>query len=97
MQISIPSLGVGKSSCSVLEVDDSGSVVVRRGMRRQTLIELFSVATGLRHRVSSCRRMPCGQCKAIRQTQAVRAVFCRSEQRTYSLSNKSSDGIRTLF
>lgn len=40
MQISIPSLGVGKSSCSVLEVDDSGSVVVRRGMRRQTFIEL---------------------------------------------------------
>lgn len=47
MQISIPSLDVGKSSCIIFGVVDRGSVVVRRAMRRQTFIELFSVATRL--------------------------------------------------
>lgn len=40
MQISILGIDIGKNSCSVVGVDDRGAVVVRRTMRRQTLIEL---------------------------------------------------------
>ena len=32
-------IDIGKNSCSVVGVDDRGAVVVRRTMRRQTLIE----------------------------------------------------------
>ena len=39
MQISILGIDIGKNSCSVVGVDDRGAVVVRRTMRRQTLIE----------------------------------------------------------
>ena len=39
MQISILGIDIGKTSCSVVGVDDRGAVVVRRTMRRQTLIE----------------------------------------------------------
>ncbi|BCH62280.1 hypothetical protein RvVAR0630_pl04220 (plasmid) [Agrobacterium vitis] len=39
MQISILGIDIGKNSCSDVEVDDRGAVVVRRTMRRQTLIE----------------------------------------------------------
>lgn len=40
MQISILGIDLGKNSCSVVGVDERGGVVVRRTMRRQTLIEL---------------------------------------------------------
>lgn len=39
MQISILGIDIGKNSCSVVGVDDRGAVVVRRTMRRHTLIE----------------------------------------------------------
>ncbi|KNY13211.1 transposase [Shinella sp. SUS2] len=39
MQISILGIDIGKNSCSVVGVDERGAVVVRRTMRRQTLIE----------------------------------------------------------
>ncbi|PYE39478.1 transposase [Rhizobium sp. PP-F2F-G20b] len=39
MQISILSIDLGKNNCSVVGVDERGAVVVRRTMRRQTLIE----------------------------------------------------------
>lgn len=39
MHISILGIDIGKNSCSVVGVDDRGAVVVRRTMRRQTLIE----------------------------------------------------------
>lgn len=39
MHISILGIDIGKNSCSVVELDDRGAVVVRRTMRRQTLIE----------------------------------------------------------
>jgi hypothetical protein len=39
MQISILGIDIGKNSCSVVGVDDRGAVVVRRAMRRHTLIE----------------------------------------------------------
>lgn len=39
MQISILGIDIGKNSCSVVGVDDHGAVVIRRTMRRQTLIE----------------------------------------------------------
>lgn len=39
MTISILGIDVGKNSCSVVGVDDKGSVIVRRTMRRQTLFE----------------------------------------------------------
>lgn len=39
MQISILGIDIGKNSCSVVGVDDRGAVVIRRTMRRQTLIE----------------------------------------------------------
>ncbi len=39
MTISILGIDIGKNSCSVVGVDDKGSVIVRRTMRRQTLIE----------------------------------------------------------
>lgn len=39
MQISILGVDIGKNSCSVVGVDERGAVVVRRTMRRQTLIE----------------------------------------------------------
>lgn len=40
MTISILGIDIGKNSCSVVGVDDRGAVIVRRTMRRQTLIEL---------------------------------------------------------
>ncbi|MDQ0323142.1 hypothetical protein QO002_005348 [Pararhizobium capsulatum DSM 1112] len=39
MTISILSTDVGKNSCSVVGIDDKRAVIVRRTMRRQTLIE----------------------------------------------------------
>ncbi|WP_281032637.1 IS110 family transposase [Phyllobacterium salinisoli] len=39
MTISILDIDIGKNSCSVVGVDDKGAVIVRRTMRRQTLIE----------------------------------------------------------
>lgn len=39
MQISILGIDIGKNSCSVVGVDDRGAVVLRRTMRRQTLID----------------------------------------------------------
>lgn len=39
MTISILGIDIGKNSCSVVGVDDKGAVIVRRTMRRQTLIE----------------------------------------------------------
>lgn len=39
MQISILGIDIGKNSCSVVGVDERGAVVVRRTMRRETLIE----------------------------------------------------------
>ena len=39
MQISILGIDIGKNNCSVVGVDDHGAAVVRRTMRRQTLIE----------------------------------------------------------
>lgn len=39
MQISILGIDIGKNSCSVVGVDECGAVVVRRTMRRETLIE----------------------------------------------------------
>lgn len=39
MQISILGIDIGKNSCSVVGVDEGGAVVVRRTMRRETLIE----------------------------------------------------------
>lgn len=39
MQISILGIDIGKNSCSVVGVDDDGALVVRRTMRRQTLIK----------------------------------------------------------
>ena len=38
MQISVLGIDIGKNSCSVVGVDDRSAVVVRRTMRRQTLI-----------------------------------------------------------
>jgi hypothetical protein len=40
MQISVLGIDIGKNSCSVVGVDDRSAVVVRRTMRRQTLIGL---------------------------------------------------------
>ena len=42
MTISILGIDIGKSSCSVVGVDDKGAVTVRRTMRRQTLIDFVS-------------------------------------------------------
>lgn len=39
MTISILGIDIGMNSCSVVGVDGKGSVIVRRTMRRQTLIE----------------------------------------------------------
>ena len=39
MSITILGLDLGKNSCSVVGVDVTGAVVVRRTMRRQTLID----------------------------------------------------------
>ena len=39
MQISILGVDIGKNSCSIVGVDDRGAVVLRRTMRRQTLID----------------------------------------------------------
>lgn len=39
MSIAIPGIDLGKNSCSVVGVDAAGAVVVRRTMRRQTLID----------------------------------------------------------
>lgn len=39
MQISILGIDLGKNNCSVVGVNERGAVVVRRTMRRQTLIE----------------------------------------------------------
>lgn len=46
MTISILGIDIGKNSCSVVGVDDEGSVIVGRTMRRQTLTEF----------VARCRR-----------------------------------------
>ncbi|NTJ80000.1 IS110 family transposase [Agrobacterium rhizogenes] len=42
MTISILGIDIGKNSCSVVGVDEKGAVIVRRTMRRQTLIEFVS-------------------------------------------------------
>jgi transposase len=42
MTISILGIDIGKNSCSVVGVDDRGAVILRRTMRRQTLIEFVS-------------------------------------------------------
>jgi transposase len=39
MSIVILGVDLGKNSCSIVGVDGTGAVVVRRTMRRQTLIE----------------------------------------------------------
>jgi hypothetical protein len=39
MSIVIPGVDLGKNSCSIVGVDAAGAVVVRRSMRRQTLID----------------------------------------------------------
>jgi transposase len=39
MSIVIPGVDLGKNSCSVVGVDAAGAVVIRRTMRRQTLID----------------------------------------------------------
>ncbi len=39
MTISILGADIGKNSCSVVGVDDHGAIIVRRTIRRQTLIE----------------------------------------------------------
>lgn len=45
MTISILGIDIGKNSCSVVGVDDKGAVIVRRTMRRKTLIEFVSKAS----------------------------------------------------
>ena len=47
MQISILAIDIGKNSCSAVGLDECGAVVVRRTMRRQTLIEFVE-------KLSSC-------------------------------------------
>lgn len=42
MTILILGIDIGKNSCSVVGVDDKGAVVLRRTMRRQTLIDFVS-------------------------------------------------------
>jgi hypothetical protein len=39
MSIVILGVDLGKNSCSIVGVDEAGAVVVRRAMRRQTLID----------------------------------------------------------
>src|SRR5689334_8580487 len=42
MQIAVLGVDLGKNSCSVAGIDDSGSVVLRRRMRREGVIKLAS-------------------------------------------------------
>ena len=42
MTIAILGIDIGKNSCSAVGVDDRGAVVLRRTMRRATLIEFVS-------------------------------------------------------
>jgi transposase len=39
MSIVILGVGLGKNSCSIVDVDAAGAVITRRSMRRQTLID----------------------------------------------------------
>jgi hypothetical protein len=40
MQIAVLGIDLGKNSCSIVELDDGGAVVLRRRMRREGVIKL---------------------------------------------------------
>ncbi len=50
MAIVILGIDLGKNSCSVVGLDRSGAVVLRRRMRRQTIPWFYREAPGLRGR-----------------------------------------------
>lgn len=85
MQISILGIDIGKNSCSVVGVDDRGAVVVRRTMRRQTLIELVE-------KLPACVIAMEGCCCAhhLRRLFAARGhVNCPHFDRTVGISRKA--------
>lgn len=65
MTISILGIDIGKNSCSVVGVDERGSVILRRTMRRQTPGGICKQTAILRRRYGSLLRCP-----------SLRADFC---------------------
>ncbi len=67
MAIAILGVDLGKTSCSMVGVDERGTVVMRRSLRRQTLIDYVAKLPACVIGMEACclllRDTRCGSCR----------------------------------
>ncbi len=96
MQIFTLGIDIGKNSCSVVGVDDHGTVVVRRTMRRETLIEFVEKLTTCVIAMEAC----CGAHHLSRlfiarghEVRLMSSEYVRPYVRTQKNDDRAAEGI----